>query len=117
MITLVNATASTIPVAEVGVGGYFCQLIGLKPGARSRCRLRVRGDSPVLFRVGTTGGCFPVWIDAPREEVPVLVTQLILPDQTLPLASFQDQFGVSDEELGRWMRSAVDGALDAALAR
>lgn len=41
-----------------------------------------------------------------------MVTEIVVGNDVLPLEEFQARFQVTDDELGRCMRSAVDAVLD-----
>lgn len=45
----------------------------------------------------------------------VHVTEIVVDDRRMGVAPFQERYGVTDAELGQWMRAAVDAALDAAI--
>lgn len=45
----------------------------------------------------------------------VCVTEIVVGDRRMDVSAFQEQYAVSDGELGRWMRAAVEAAMDAAL--
>jgi hypothetical protein len=48
----------------------------------------------------------------------LFVTALVMEEGSLDVREFQSRYSVSDSELGKWIRAAVDRALDArALAR
>lgn len=42
------------------------------------------------------------------------VTEIVVEDRHIDVAAFQVDLGISDDELGRWMRTTIDAALDAA---
>lgn len=42
----------------------------------------------------------------------IMVTEIVVGNDVLPLEEFQARFQVTDDELGRCMRSAVDAVLD-----
>ena len=46
----------------------------------------------------------------------VLVTEILAEGERLDVETFQARYAVSDEALGRWMRAAVEAALDVANA-
>ena len=41
------------------------------------------------------------------------VTTLVTEEGSLPIREFQSRYSVSNEELGKWIRAAIDGAVDA----
>lgn len=43
----------------------------------------------------------------------LFVTTLVTGEGSLSVREFQDRYSVSDAELGRWVRAAIDRALDA----
>lgn len=44
----------------------------------------------------------------------LLVLAVVAESQQREVADFQARYGVTDDQLGRWMRAAVEAALDAA---
>ena len=96
---------------------------------KGRLFARRKGQPPVEICGGDVGLEVAPDLEARRRGVPaplfvrfvpgrvnreVRVTDIAFAGQVVLLAQFQRTFEVSDDELGRWMRAAVEEALDRA---
>lgn len=73
-VTVVNATVASIPVVEVGVSGFACQMGCVAPGERRDCMLRFGQASLLAVKTGDHYQGFPTFLPGPRQQLPVFVT-------------------------------------------
>jgi hypothetical protein len=74
MVTVVNATATSIPVVEVRSSGFACQMGCVGPGERRDCKLQFREPSLLSIRMGDDYKGFPRFLRGPPQQLPVFVT-------------------------------------------
>lgn len=73
-VTVVNATAASIPVVEVGLTGFACQMGCVASGQRRDCILRFGEASLLSVRTSDHYEGFPTFLPGPRQQLPVFVT-------------------------------------------